>query len=102
MEHEKKEAAQRRSLSMLVAALALLSLFQIPPKTTLAVVQPPAIRETVPEQIMDYVLNRNTKIFHLPDCKYVSQILEKNRRSFTGTRSEVYAMGYDACSQCRP
>lgn len=50
----------------------------------------------------NYVLNKNTKKFHYPDCSSVSTIKEKNRLDFYGTRDEVIAMGYSPCGRCHP
>ena len=49
-----------------------------------------------------YVLNSNTKKFHLPDCSSVSQIQDANREEFTGTREELINQGFSPCGQCRP
>lgn len=49
-----------------------------------------------------YILNTNTHKFHYPSCSSVSQMSEKNKQSFTGTRDEVIAMGYDPCGRCNP
>ena len=50
----------------------------------------------------DYILNTNTHKFHYPGCSSVKQMAEKNKQSFTGTRDEVIAMGYDPCGRCHP
>ena len=50
----------------------------------------------------DYILNKNTKKFHDPYCKSVKQMKEKNKKYFTGSRSEVISMGYDPCKNCDP
>lgn len=49
-----------------------------------------------------YVLNTNTKKFHLPSCSSVKQMKDKNRQDFTGTRDEVIRMGCDPCKRCNP
>ena len=49
-----------------------------------------------------YVLNTNTKKFHYPSCKSVDQMKKKNRKDFTGTRTEVIEMGYVPCKNCNP
>lgn len=49
-----------------------------------------------------YILNTNTHKFHEPSCSGAADISEKNRRSFTGTREEVMAMGYSPCGLCHP
>ena len=51
---------------------------------------------------LTYVLNTNTRKFHLPSCKSVAQIKESNRSEFTGTRDEVIEQGYSPCGNCRP
>ena len=50
----------------------------------------------------DYVLNTGSKKFHLPDCKSVSDISEKNRAAFHGTRDALLAEGYTPCKRCNP
>lgn len=49
-----------------------------------------------------YVLNVNTKKFHLPDCASVTQMKEKNRRDCSETRDELIAKGYTPCRNCNP
>ena len=49
-----------------------------------------------------YVLNTNTKRFHLPDCPSVADIKEKNRQDFEGTRDATIEMGYKPCGACKP
>ncbi len=49
-----------------------------------------------------YILNTNTKKFHLPDCSSVQELQADNREYFTGSREEVIAQGYAACKRCNP
>lgn len=49
-----------------------------------------------------YVLNKNTKKFHLPSCRSVKQIKDKNKQTFTGTRQQVINKGYSPCAICQP
>lgn len=66
----------------------------------------PVVVETEPApeipQEITYVLNTNTKKFHLPGCASVKKIKEKNYKAFTGTREEAIAQGYDPCKNCKP
>lgn len=50
----------------------------------------------------DYVINNNTKKFHVPSCSSVKQIKETNRQNFTGTRDELINKGYSPCKRCNP
>ncbi len=50
----------------------------------------------------NYVLNTNTKKFHLPSCSSAKSIKEHNRKDFSGTRDEVLSMGYEPCKNCDP
>lgn len=52
--------------------------------------------------VLTYVLNTNTRRFHLPDCSSVRSIKDKNRGSFTGTREEIIEQGYKPCGNCHP
>lgn len=49
-----------------------------------------------------YVLNLNSKAFHLPDCPSVEQMKEENRRFSSETREQLLEMGYHPCGGCRP
>ncbi len=51
---------------------------------------------------LDYVLNTNTHRFHYPDCKSVSDMKDKNKEEFHGSRDELISMGYQPCGNCRP
>lgn len=50
----------------------------------------------------DYILNRNTKKFHLPSCSSVKKISESNKAAFFGTREELIEAGYEPCGNCKP
>ncbi len=50
----------------------------------------------------NYILNTNTKKFHYPSCSSVSQMKEKNKEYFSGTRDEAIAKGYVPCKNCNP
>jgi len=54
------------------------------------------------EQISSYVANKNTKKFHYPSCKSVSQMKEKNKWYYEGTRDELIGNGYQPCKKCNP
>lgn len=49
-----------------------------------------------------YILNTNTKKFHLPGCSGLNQMNEKNKKEFTGTRDELIQQGYEPCKKCNP
>lgn len=57
--------------------------------------------EGTPEDVT-YILNTNTKKFHLPDCESAAQIKDKNRQEYTGTREELIEEGYSPCKICNP
>ena len=61
----------------------------------------PAATE-VPDAEKTYVLNTNSKKFHNPGCKSVSQIKEKNRKDYTGSRDDLITRGYAPCKSCEP
>lgn len=68
--------------------------------TAPATAQTPAVQ--APAATMTYILNTNTKKFHLPGCASVNRMSDKNKQEFTGTRDEVIAQGYDPCKNCNP
>ena len=49
-----------------------------------------------------YVLNTNTKKFHLPSCSSVKDMKDKNKQEVTCSRDEVIDMGYVPCKRCEP
>ena len=65
-----------------------------------------AVSETQPavpqSDAQQYILNTNTKKFHIPGCGSVAKMKEKNKQVFYGTREEAIAAGYDPCGKCHP
>lgn len=53
-------------------------------------------------QEQTYILNKNTKKFHEPECPSADDIKAKNKSEFIGTREELIEEGYDPCGKCRP
>lgn len=49
-----------------------------------------------------YVLNTNTKKFHLPTCSSVKDMKDKNKKEVSCSRDEVIDMGYVPCKRCEP
>ncbi len=50
----------------------------------------------------DYVLNTNTKKFHLPDCGSAQSMQEENKDTYTGDRQKLIDDGYEPCGSCHP
>lgn len=57
---------------------------------------------TQSDSVADYVVNRNSMKFHLPDCPSVEKMKESNREFFTGTRQELLDRGCSPCGSCKP
>ncbi|MCI8422780.1 MAG: DNA/RNA non-specific endonuclease [Lawsonibacter sp.] len=53
-----------------------------------------------PGQTAEFVLNKSSKKFHLPDCENAGKISEKNRETVTGSREELISQGYSPCGAC--
>ena len=49
-----------------------------------------------------YILNLNSKKFHLPDCASAGQIKNENREAYNGSREDLIASGYEPCKKCNP
>ncbi|MBQ3426786.1 MAG: DNA/RNA non-specific endonuclease [Clostridia bacterium] len=49
-----------------------------------------------------YILNTNTKKFHIPSCSSVKKMKDKNKREFTGSRDNVISQGFQPCQRCCP
>ena len=54
------------------------------------------------EKNQTYILNKNTKKFHLPDCEYVSDIKPQNRSETTLSYDELVSYGNEPCRKCHP
>ena len=53
-------------------------------------------------QVKSYVLNTNTKKFHVPGCSSVKKMKDANRQDVESTRSDLIAQGYEPCQKCNP
>ncbi len=49
-----------------------------------------------------YILNTNTHKFHDPSCSCVDDIKDSNKETYTGSRDDLIAQGYEPCGQCKP
>ena len=47
-----------------------------------------------------YVLNLNTKVFHLPSCSCVQKMSEKNTQILSTTHKDLIKKGFHACGYC--
>lgn len=74
------------------------------PPATQAPTQPPkaTVKQSSAAKEYSYILNTNTKKFHLPGCSDAGKIKEKNRSDYYGTRESVKNMGYEPCEHCNP
>jgi competence protein ComEC len=59
----------------------------------------PTLPPTEPPNEIQYIGNRNTKVFHLPTCRSLPQ--EQNRVYFN-SRQDAIDAGYTSCSICKP
>ncbi len=76
----------------------------VPTATAVLTVQP--TNEPTPDPVEDeeedYIVNRNSKIFHETYCGSVKKMKEANKLYFHGTREEAIERGYNPCKNCRP
>lgn len=75
------------------------------PETPAEIIADESGSESVPDRAdaaKDYVINKNTKKFHIPSCSSVSDIKDSNRWDYHGTREEIMEMGYIPCKRCNP
>ena len=49
-----------------------------------------------------YILNKNSKLFHRPNCPSVKRMKESNKQAYTGSRDVLIAQGYRPCKNCNP
>lgn len=60
-----------------------------------------SVETATPEQ-PTYILNINSKKFHIPSCESVGRTKEENKREFFGTREELIELRYQPCGSCNP
>lgn len=51
-------------------------------------------------QSASYILNTSTKKIHLPDCKSVRKMKDKNKEAVNDTLADLKAKGYTPCQNC--
>lgn len=61
-----------------------------------------ASKDSADSGMQAYVVNTNTKRFHLPACASVDDIKEKNKKQVTCSREELIDDGYVPCKRCMP
>lgn len=54
------------------------------------------------EEYKIYILNTNSKKFHLTTCSSAAQIANKNKREFNGLRNDLIEQNYKPCNICNP
>jgi DNA-entry nuclease len=62
----------------------------------------PESTASVNAESRDYVVNTNTRKFHLPSCSSVGQIKSKNRSDRTCARDDLLSEGFVPCKRCNP
>lgn len=50
--------------------------------------------------VQEYILNTNSKKYHVPTCDGVESMSEKNKQEYVGTADELAAQGYSPCGNC--
>ena len=58
--------------------------------------------KSVADTTAHYVLNTNSKKFHIPSCSGVESMSRRNRKDYNGKRSELIKQGYSPCGLCNP
>ena len=59
--------------------------------------------ETNPlKQFKTYILNTNSKKFHITTCSSVSKISDKNKKEYKGLKQDLLSQGYEPCGVCNP
>ena len=73
-------------------------------KAPAAVADPSAPTESLKEtsEELDYIVNKNTGVFHEPGCSSVRRMSEKNKQARHCTREKLINEGYDPCDNCNP
>lgn len=64
--------------------------------------QEPADDPSTLPDAQEYVINKSSKTFHLPTCRYAESMSESNREEITAPRSWMIENGYEPCETCNP
>lgn len=59
-------------------------------------------KENATETMREYVINTNSKKYHLPSCSGAKRTQKKNREEFFGTSAQLTKKGYAPCGTCNP
>lgn len=90
------------ALIVLILVIAFDPLNPKPTPTPSPTPSPAYVMPAVTAPPQDYVLNKNTRRFHYPDCRSVPEIAERNREDVFASRDELLARGFVSCGNCRP
>lgn len=61
-----------------------------------------ALSDSNSKHAQTYVLNTNTKKFHLPGCSSISSMKNSNKKTLKTTRKKLIQAGYSPCGNCNP
>lgn len=54
------------------------------------------------ETTQTYIVNANTRKFHLPSCGSVNSMAKKNKKTYHGSREDLIENGFTPCETCQP
>lgn len=54
------------------------------------------------EEVHTYILNTNSKKFHLEGCSGTKTMKKENKEQYTGSRENLLSQGYTPCKNCNP
>lgn len=60
------------------------------------------LKEVQIDSTDNYVLNKNTKVFHYPYCSSADKMKDSNKKEMKATREEMINKGYKPCGRCNP
>ncbi len=49
-----------------------------------------------------YIINKNNKKFHFPECSSVDSMKPQNKKEYVGNRDELINNGHEPCDRCKP
>lgn len=58
------------------------------------------LQPTTPPQT--YILNKKSKVFHVPVCSGAQAMKDENKVIYVGSKEDIISMGYHACDNCKP
>ena len=63
--------------------------------------EPDTVQETSNSEVQ-YIINKNSRVFHIPTCGSVDDMKPQNKKEYTGSKEQLISENYKPCGRCNP